>query len=296
MKHANSAFRISIIVITKNRAETLRPCIQSILSQRPQFTELIIVDGSTDTKTVTLMRSFISRAKIRIRYIPEPKPGYATARNKGIEKAHCPWIAFIDDDCVLHKHWLYEMRQSIHKHPQAGACIGTTKTYYSLNPFALALQFYELLWKTPAIRGDRVVDPEILDTKNIVFSAQVFQKHHLRFRQDQYQEKLLSTDDIDMGMQVGASGCAAYVSSGAIVYHKDPTILRAYLRKLLFDRFSYGQFYKRWGDQRLEYERKRKPITKSILLDLLFSRYNTPWYLQLLVRATISITDFVLSI
>jgi glycosyltransferase involved in cell wall biosynthesis len=294
MKSARNDFRVSIIVITKNRREVLRPCIQSILSQQIPFTELIIIDGSTDTRTASMIRALPSHPATYIRYINERSPGYAVARNRGIDAARCPWVAFTDDDCVLDNDWLLNMNRSIQKHPKADALVGTTKTYYSTNPFALAIQFYELLWKTSAIRGDRVIDPEILDTKNVLFSSRVFRKHHLRFRQEQYQDKLLSTDDIDLGMQFGNGGRKAFVSHQALIFHKDATTPALYIRKLLFDRFSYTRYVARWKKEREDYQKERKVVKKSVVFSILFEQYHTPWRQQMSVYFVILCSNIIL--
>ncbi|MFQ5737999.1 MAG: glycosyltransferase family 2 protein [Acidobacteriota bacterium] len=88
---------ISIILPTYNRRELLVEAIHSILKQRFQDWELIVVDDGSTDQTQQLVRSL---REDRIRCLYQPHKGVSAARNAGIEQARFPWITFLDsDDC-----------------------------------------------------------------------------------------------------------------------------------------------------------------------------------------------------
>lgn len=87
---------VSVILPTYNRADTLLPACQSVLSQVNTRLELIVVDdASTDD-----IRAVVDQlADDRVRYVRRSENGGASAaRNTGLELARGPFIAFQDSD------------------------------------------------------------------------------------------------------------------------------------------------------------------------------------------------------
>lgn len=74
---------VSIIVPAYDAAAYLRDCIASILCQRYQNFELLLVnDGSTDD-TLIVMQEYAAK-DTRIRIVDKPNGGVSDARNAGI--------------------------------------------------------------------------------------------------------------------------------------------------------------------------------------------------------------------
>lgn len=91
---------LSVIVPVFNSADTLERCVSSILSQRVDGLELILVDdGSTDSSPALCDR--LSGADDRVRVIHRANGGLSAARNTGIDAATGTWIAFADSDDEL---------------------------------------------------------------------------------------------------------------------------------------------------------------------------------------------------
>lgn len=85
---------ISVIIPTHNRANLLRRSINSILQQKTLPFEIIVVDdGSTDYTGKMIVSEFPD-----IIYFKQPQQGVSAARNKGIQLANSPWLAFLDSD------------------------------------------------------------------------------------------------------------------------------------------------------------------------------------------------------
>ena len=113
---------ISVIVITLDRAESLQEALRSLIRQKRQPDEVIVVDnGSTDnTKEVVL--NF--KDKLNIKYVYEAQSGIPYARNAGIRNATKDIIAFIDDDCVADRNWLKYLEIPFIKDPHIGVVGG----------------------------------------------------------------------------------------------------------------------------------------------------------------------------
>lgn len=85
---------ISTVIPTYNRAHLVTRAVESALLESSDDDEVIVVDdGSTDT-TEEVLQPFVDR----IRYERIENAGAGLARNRGIELAQRPLIAFLDSD------------------------------------------------------------------------------------------------------------------------------------------------------------------------------------------------------
>ena len=112
---SGTAVMISIIICTRNRADSLRETLAAIgqcdvPSDLP--TELLVVDnGSTDHT-----RAIIDAAKlpnISVRHVFESRAGQCHARNRGLAESTGQVILFTDDDIRPPKNWIDGMCRPI---------------------------------------------------------------------------------------------------------------------------------------------------------------------------------------
>ena len=90
--------RVSVVIITRDRAELLRDSIQSVLHQTMKNFELIIVDDGSQDNTAKIVDSFRDN---RIRYFARPALGIPFARNFATQFARAEWIVIMDDDDLM---------------------------------------------------------------------------------------------------------------------------------------------------------------------------------------------------
>lgn len=92
--------KLSIIIPVYNAQKTLEACIESILRQRYDDCEIIIVnDGSTDNSETISSRFAANNNRIKVFTKANEGPGFA--RNYGIEKATGDYLTFIDSDDTI---------------------------------------------------------------------------------------------------------------------------------------------------------------------------------------------------
>jgi GT2 family glycosyltransferase/peptidoglycan/xylan/chitin deacetylase (PgdA/CDA1 family) len=92
--------KASVVVPTYNRWNSLRRCLESLLSQRfeqGEYEILVVSDGSTDG-TEQGMAAFTSDP--RVRFLQQSNQGVAAAMNSGIRVARGEIVLIIDDDCI----------------------------------------------------------------------------------------------------------------------------------------------------------------------------------------------------
>jgi len=97
--------RISVVVATFNRRNSLMLLLESLSKQTISGFEVIVVsDGSTDGTVQMLHKLQDQFGNLRI--IDEVNRGPGAARNAGARAALGDYLAFTDDDCVASKDWL----------------------------------------------------------------------------------------------------------------------------------------------------------------------------------------------
>lgn len=89
---------ISIIIATYNAEKYLQNCLNSIISQKNNAIEIIIIDGGSKDNTIQI----IKKNQQNITYwISEPDKGIYDAWNKGISVSTSNWIMFLGADDKL---------------------------------------------------------------------------------------------------------------------------------------------------------------------------------------------------
>jgi len=100
--------KLSVIICTSNRTSNLQRCIHALLNNSDKDFELIVIDNAPrDSLTKTLVQ------KLKyIKYIPELRKGLDIARNTGVRAASHPFIAFTDDDVIVSRDWIRNIKNS----------------------------------------------------------------------------------------------------------------------------------------------------------------------------------------
>jgi len=113
---------ISVVIITRNRAEWLKDALNSIVGQSRQPDEVVVVDNASEDHTRDIVPAFSD--KLNIKYVYEATRGIPYARNAGFRNSTGDIIAFIDDDCVAVPDWLKNIEIPFIRDPNVGAVGG----------------------------------------------------------------------------------------------------------------------------------------------------------------------------
>lgn len=100
---------VSIVIPTLNRPAALRRAIASAQAQAGLgglAVDIVVIDNSSDGNARALVDSLPPRRLRGVRWVGEPHPGVANARNAGVAAAKGDWIAFLDDDEEAEPAWL----------------------------------------------------------------------------------------------------------------------------------------------------------------------------------------------
>ena len=98
MSKNENKYKISVVIPTLNRINTLQRALDSVINQTYKAAEIIVVDNGSSDGTLKFLREQYPKITI----LTEKKIGVSSARNKGIKKSINQWIALLDSDDAWH--------------------------------------------------------------------------------------------------------------------------------------------------------------------------------------------------
>ena len=114
--------RISLVIPTHNRAAQLIAALESVVRQNlpPHVWECVVVNNNSTDNTVMRFGNFAeTHPGITLRLVTEEGPGVSYARNRGLQEARAPLVAFIDDDERVNPGFLRAYLNFFDAHPEA---------------------------------------------------------------------------------------------------------------------------------------------------------------------------------
>lgn len=97
---------LSVIIITKNEAEDIRACLESVA----WADEIVIVDAGSEDDTVALCRQFTGKV-----YVTAHWPGFGPQKNFALAQATGEWVLALDADERVTPELRAEMTQAMQR-------------------------------------------------------------------------------------------------------------------------------------------------------------------------------------
>lgn len=101
--------KISIITVTYNSANTLVCTIESVLKQKYEDYEYIVVDGGSKDATVDIIKEWEPKFNGRMRWISEKDKGMYDGINKGIRMSTGDVVGIINSDDFYHREDIFQI-------------------------------------------------------------------------------------------------------------------------------------------------------------------------------------------
>lgn len=115
---------VSVIVATRNRADSLPRTLDSLLELDYPNYEIIVVDNAPSDETTAALVEQRYGHLYNVRYVREDRPGLGSAHNGGLQFTDAPFVAFTDDDVLLDRYWLCELMRGFFVTKNVGCVTG----------------------------------------------------------------------------------------------------------------------------------------------------------------------------
>jgi len=114
--------RISVVVPTFNRCESLKRLLDSLTKQNFADFEVVIVDNNSSDGTPQLVKEY--EKKLSIQYVQQKGEGFIDAVNTGLEKSRGEIFLRTDDDAQVSPEWLAAINRTFGSATDIGGVTG----------------------------------------------------------------------------------------------------------------------------------------------------------------------------
>lgn len=142
--------KVSVIIPTKNRCESLKKCLDSLAKQDYKNFEVVIVDGDSIDGTKKLAEEYSNKLNITFTI---QRGGLVSQENKGWKIADGDIIIRTDDDVIASPTWLREIANTFNFSDKVGGVTGPTiipeerREYRDLFYFQKKLRNGNVFWR-----------------------------------------------------------------------------------------------------------------------------------------------------
>jgi glycosyltransferase involved in cell wall biosynthesis len=115
LEKGSSTVDLSIIITTYNREKTLSRLFHSLkeASQVDIPLEIVVVNNNPAVNLLPMINEAIQRFSLPLRCLSESGPGKSYALNSGIQSAQGEFVAFLDDDVIVHEDYFIGIKKTI---------------------------------------------------------------------------------------------------------------------------------------------------------------------------------------
>jgi glycosyltransferase involved in cell wall biosynthesis len=221
----DSLTRISVVVCTYNRADSLVKTLESVVSQSlPQGIdwEILVIDNNSSDETRRVAEDFCLQHPHRVRYLFEPQQGVSHARNAGVRGARGEIVAFIDDDETADAQWLLNLTANLFSVEWAGAGGRVMPQWNGSRPRWTQSESSfiagPLAMFAPSIDEGELTEPPF--GANMAFKREMFDRFG-GFRTDlgRVGKALLSGEDTEFGRRLLSAGLRLHYEPSAVTHH-----------------------------------------------------------------------------
>jgi len=155
---------VSVVTIFLDAEEFLRESIESVLAQRFDSWELLLVDDGSTDRSAEIARWYAARFPAKVKVLEHPgraNRGMSASRNLALSQAQGEFVSLLDSDDVWFPWTLNEQVDALRSHPPAALACGASQYWHSWSGdrAASALDFVDV----PARSGNRLFEaPDLL--------------------------------------------------------------------------------------------------------------------------------------
>ena len=192
MSKNENKYKISVVIPTLNRINTLRRALDSVINQTYKPAEIIVVDNGSSDGTLKFLREQYPKITI----LTENKIGVSSARNKGIKKSINQWIALLDSDDAWHPRKLEIQTSMLDSALKEYNLIHTDEVWFRNNKHINQMKKHK---KQGGYIFERCLSLCCISPSSVLFKKNILEKVGL------FDESLPVCEDYDMWLKICSS-------------------------------------------------------------------------------------------
>jgi len=192
MSKNENKYKISVVIPTLNRINTLQRALDSVINQTYKPAEIIVVDNGSSDGTLKLLREQYPKITI----LTENKIGVSSARNKGIKKSINQWIALLDSDDAWHPRKLEIQTSMLDSASKEYNLIHTDEVWFRNNKHINQMKKHK---KQGGYIFERCLSLCCISPSSVLFKKNILDKVGL------FDESLPVCEDYDMWLKICSS-------------------------------------------------------------------------------------------
>ena len=192
MSKNENKYKISVVIPTLNRINTLERALDSVINQTYKPAEIIVVDNGSNDGTLKFLREQYPK----ITTLTENKVGVSSARNKGIKKSINQWIALLDSDDAWHPRKLEVQTSMLDSALKEYSLIHTDEVWFRNNKHINQMKKHK---KQGGYIFERCLSLCCISPSSVLFKKNILDKVGL------FDESLPVCEDYDLWLKICSS-------------------------------------------------------------------------------------------
>ena len=119
---------VSVTIVTWNSGQFIKRCLESVLAQKYDRKEIVIVDNNSTDGTIDILEQFEDRCRI---IYNNDNLGFASAQNQAIAASRGEWVMTLNPDVLLLPGFIQALVEAGNIEPQIGTVCGKLLTIKS---------------------------------------------------------------------------------------------------------------------------------------------------------------------
>lgn len=224
--------KISVVILTKNSQKHLNNCINSVVKQKYDNFEVVVVDAKSTDNTEMILLTYKKYCFVPFNIISvPPETSIGKARQIGVDNSTGDIIAFVDSDVELpHHNWLKNMSEPLSDTNVAGT--QTLAKCREKDPWILKRVHNSFEYK------NRIIDKEHYE---IIGTSHLLVKKDLIIKVDGFRD-ICSSEDLEVTKAIIDEGYKFLYLPEEKCYHYHVDSFWHYIKK-------------RWRDKKLALRR-----------------------------------------
>ena len=211
MRIANKTI-VTIGLCVKNAEATIEEAVNSIVDQDfpSELMEIIIVDGCSQDKTLSIIKECLSRTTVKKKFFSE-NSGLGFARQMVVDNASGDYILWVDGDIILSKDYVKQQANFMDQHPSVGIAVGSFGILPEDN-WVAALE--NIGYVIDSYRNQGKTISKLLGTEGSIFRVEVIRQV------DGFDRNIKGAqEDVDIAYRIRAAGWQLRITN-AVFYER----------------------------------------------------------------------------